>query len=168
MVLIVQMLMNCSLPAPNDLDQGKTLNCPENVRATAFVTMGKLCLRNRHLAREHINVFLRELNGRSLSSAAVRGNCLLVLGDLCVRFTSLVDRHVGVMAMCLQDNDALVRRHALVLLTQLLLQDYLKWRGLLMFRLLASVADPNPEISELCKAMLRKTIKSKCHFQNVK
>jgi hypothetical protein len=32
----------------------------------------------------------------------------------------------------------LVRKHALILLTQLLLQDYIKWRGLLLFRFLAT------------------------------
>ena len=51
------------------------------------------------------------------------------------------DRHVGAMARCLQDTHVLVRRHALVLLTQLVLQDYLKWRGMLLFRFLATAVD---------------------------
>ena len=192
--------------------------CPPELRAHAFVAMGKLCLRDKARATDHVNVFLRELNpvsaaaakrrdllrevvpssnssagammsksvagaedvatigaeGVSLSSSsssraasgsliaareggdnaysddldheghglvlqsspAVRSNALLVLGDLCVRYTSLVDRHVGSMAVCLQDENAIVRRHALILLTQLLLQDYLKWRGMLLFRFL--------------------------------
>jgi hypothetical protein len=37
-----------------------------------------------------------------------------------------------------QDTSVLVRKHALILLTQLLLQDYIKWRGLLLFRFLAT------------------------------
>ena len=45
------------------------------------------------------------------------------------------------MARCLQDTHVLVRRHALVLLTQLVLQDYLKWRGMLLFRFLATAVD---------------------------
>jgi len=32
---------------------------PNNIRAHAFITMGKFCLRNKILAREHINVYLR-------------------------------------------------------------------------------------------------------------
>ena len=88
------------------------------MRAYAVVTLGKLCLRDKALARQHVNVFLRELvpepdqpppqaltaaaavaagarrqAGAAAASAAVRSNALLVLGDLCVRYTSLVDRY---------------------------------------------------------------------------
>ena len=45
-----------------------------------------------------------------------------------------------------QDKDALVRRHALLLLTQLLLQDFLKWRGMLLFRFIAASVDSDPVI----------------------
>jgi condensin-2 complex subunit D3 len=90
------------------------------VRAYAVVTLGKLCLRDKALARQHVNVFLRELvpepdqpppqaltaaaavaagarrqagAAAAAAAAAVRSNALLVLGDLCVRYTSLVDRY---------------------------------------------------------------------------
>ncbi len=87
------------------------------IRAQAFVTLGKFCLRDRHLAKEHINVFLLEIDYNKAkkksysassdelhkpNSHAVRSNALLVLGDLCVRFTNLIDRHVGSLASCLQ------------------------------------------------------------------
>lgn len=146
------------------------LICPSELRAHAFLAMGKFCLRDKTRAREHVSVFLRELkpkpigvgnavavtgnsslvapmstlqtstsaptfstpftgaltatvdpatlNRHSHSSPAVRSNALLVLGDLCVRYTQLVDRHVGSMAVCLQDDNPIVRRHALILLTQ--------------------------------------------------
>lgn len=48
------------------------------------------------------------------------------------------------MARCLQDESALIRRHALALISQLLLQDYLKWRGLLLHRYLAILVDRDP------------------------
>ena len=165
---------------------------PNKVRAQAFVIMGKLCLRSRLRARDHVNVFLRELkpskelnnttfdsvnqsasalssshfgNERTLAgsvgSHAVRSNSLIVLGDLCVRFTNLVDRHVGSMSSCLQDPNVMVRRHAFVLLTQLLLQEYIKWRGMLLFRFLAVVVDKNEEMAELSKYVLRHTLQTK-------
>lgn len=77
------------------------------------------------------------------------------------RYTNLVDRHIGSLAACLQDSDALVRRHSLVLLTQLLLQDFLKWRGMLLFRFLATTVDADIELSELAKNILRKTLTTK-------
>ena len=36
--------------------------CPSVIRAHAFVTMGKICLRDKIMARNHINVYLRELH----------------------------------------------------------------------------------------------------------
>ena len=162
------------------------MSVPSNIRAHAFVTLGKFCLRNKPLAREHINIYLRELHapGHSYdygkidhkivpdsekvsresticSVNSVKSNALIVLGDLCIRYTNLVDRHIGSLASCLQDPDPLVRKHALILLTQLLLQDFLKWRGMLLFRFIATSTDTNPEISELARNILTKTLVSK-------
>lgn len=59
----------------------------------------------------------------------------------CGSYTSLVERHVPAMARCLQEDSGLIRRHALSLISQLLLQDYLKWRGLLLHRYMAILVD---------------------------
>ena len=151
---LIHMLMSLELPGG--------IQNTEVVRAHAFLTLGKLCLRDKSRAREVINVFLRELHDTSSTShAAVRSNSLLVLGDLCVRYTNLIDRHVGAMATCLQDKNPMVRRHALILLTQLILQDFLKWRGMLLFRFLATAADNDSEMSEFAKTLLKNTLRSK-------
>jgi hypothetical protein len=146
LVKLVQVLLPPALPGVG----GKLV--PASVRALAFVSLGKLCLRDQGLAKESINVLLQEL--ASSDSPAIRSNALIVLGDLCVRYTSLVDRHVGAMATSMQDASPLVRRHALLLLGQLLLQDYVKWRGLLLFRFLAALVDPDPSIAELARFTL--------------
>lgn len=39
-----------------------------------------------------------------------------------IRYTAMVDRHMAAMAACLQDSHPLVRRHAILLISQLLLQ----------------------------------------------
>ena len=78
LVLLNQTLMSTYLPnlaAKSDLSHvsnysynSQTSNGAENgrvctsmIRAHAFVTMGKFCLRDKSLARININVFLREL-----------------------------------------------------------------------------------------------------------
>ena len=159
---LVQLLMAASLP---ELAAGTGRPCDNVVRAHAFVTMGKACLRDKERATELVNVFLREIHPSSgeagRGNTAVRSNALLVLGDLCVRYTSLVERHVGALARCLQDSQVLVRRHALVLLTQLLLQDFLKWRGMLLFRFLATPADSDSEFAAFARTILKTTIKTK-------
>jgi hypothetical protein len=166
LIKIVQLLMGSTLPNEDKSEAIERLS-PNVVRAHSIVTMGKFCLRDKILARELINIFLRELqvnNNLAVDSngaASVRSNSLLVLGDLCVRYTSLVDRHIGAMASCLQDSCVMVRRHALVLLTQLLLQDFLKWRGMLLFRFLATPVDSDLEMANFARTLLKSTLHTK-------
>ena len=137
-----------------------TVPVPESVRAHAFLALGKVCLRDKPLAKENVNVFVRELSVGS--SAAIKSNALLILGDLCVRYTSLVERHVPAMARCLQDESALIRRHGLALISQLLLQDYLKWRGLLLHRYLTILVDPDSRVAEVAEYMIFTPLLRKC------
>ncbi|GMH85106.1 hypothetical protein TL16_g10125 [Triparma laevis f. inornata] len=159
---LVQILLPPQLPA---MGSDEPVNTPSTARALAFVTLGKLCLRDGELAKRCINLFARELNYDYSSSApdseSVRSNALVVMGDLCIRYTNLVDRQLPAMAACLQDgcgkrgnNSGLVRRHAVLLLSSLLLQDYVKWRGLLLQRYFAAIMDDDDSVSQLAEMTL--------------
>ena len=145
---------------------------PEAARAHAFVTLGKLCLRDEEFAKRCLNLFARELH-QSISETcvSVQSNALLVMGDLCVKYTNLVDKYLPVMAACLQagvysdsdtsfltdksnDGAQLVRKHAVLLLSSLLLQDYIKWRGLMFHRFLVAAADDDGEVAGLAEMTL--------------
>jgi condensin-2 complex subunit D3 len=101
----------------------------------------------------------------------------MVMGDLCVRYTNLVDKYLPFMAASLQAGDgrsvevnissrlsitlsrkfnaySMVKKNAIMLLSSLLLQDYIKWRGLLFHRFLAAVADEDDEVSQLAQTAL--------------
>lgn len=144
----------------------------------SFSPCTKLCLRDEKLAKESLNILARELHQDSNSDPAVQSNCLMVMGDLCVRYTNLVDKYLPFMAACLQagekksvkvnsssrlsltfnsntDRYSLVKKNAILLLSSLLLQDYVKWRGLFIHRFLAAVADEDDEVSMLAQAALR-------------
>ena len=195
MIDLVKMLMGTTLPAL--IAEINPRPCPVQLRAVSFITLGKLCLRDHQLARENINIFLREINAdyqgvvdnepdneqeerqnseishlTELSSgvsknnqgtfaarhSSVRSNALLVLGDLCIRHTHLVDRHIDSLACCLQDVDHNVRKNALLLLTQLLVQDFVKWKGLLLYRFLMLINDEDPEIASFSQDILDRTL----------
>ncbi|CAM9396710.1 unnamed protein product [Ectocarpus sp. 8 AP-2014] len=149
LVELVQVLLPPRLPtSAHGVEEGEEgPETPSPVRALAFVTLGKLCLRDKALAKRSVNLFVRELD--TAAAPAVRSNALVVLGDLCVRYTAMVDRHVAAMAACLQDPHPLVRRHAILLISQLLLQDYVKWRGLLLYRFLATLVDSDASVRDL-------------------
>ena len=46
----------------NENENDKRRECTSIVRAHAFVTIGKICLRDKNMARSHVNIFLRELS----------------------------------------------------------------------------------------------------------
>eukprot|EP00547_Thalassionema_nitzschioides_P017252 CAMPEP_0194246922 /NCGR_PEP_ID=MMETSP0158-20130606/15764_1 /TAXON_ID=33649 /ORGANISM="Thalassionema nitzschioides, Strain L26-B" /LENGTH=1541 /DNA_ID=CAMNT_0038982931 /DNA_START=31 /DNA_END=4656 /DNA_ORIENTATION=- len=173
----LQALLSKTLPGGHGDSNSIKRMTPESVRAHAFVTWGKLCLRSESLAQESLNLFARELHTSQdkhdeKSCVAVQSNALLVLGDLCFHYTHLVDRYLPVMAACLQtgltpSNDeqgfletastqesAIVRQHAVLMLSSLLLQDYIKWRGLLFHRFLVATSDPDEVVTSLAEQTL--------------
>lgn len=154
---------------PHYLPCSEKVITPEIIRAHAFITIGKLCLRDETLAKRSLNMFAQELhNNLQHGSSKVQSNALLVLGDLCLRYTNLVDRFLPIMASCLQagladfseghvklnEGSAVVRQHAVFLLSNLLLQDYIKWRGLLFYRFLVATVDDADEVSNLATSRL--------------
>lgn len=172
LVKLIQVLMADYLPrgitmSEEPVSERGQIMIPVPIRANAFIAIGKLCVRDKTRAGKCVNIFLRELQvqeaeGESAArSASVRSNALLILGDLCVRFTNLVDRHIGILASCLQDADVVVRKNAFVLLVQLLVQDFLKWRGMLLYRFLAIIVDPDVDMAEFAKVALKKALDGK-------
>ena len=172
---LVKMMLPSSLPMAADEELTLTST---SVRAHAFITLGKVCLRDECLAKESLTILARELHNDSESHPAVLSNCLMVMGDLCVRYTNLVDKYLPFMAASLQAGDgkavkvndssrlslsfsrhsnaySIVKKNAIMLITSLLLQDYIKWRGLLIHRFLAAVSDEDDEVAQLAQTALR-------------
>jgi condensin-2 complex subunit D3 len=169
LIEFVQAFMTSHLPTAYCDD---TKPIPVSVRAHAFVAIGKLCLRDPNLVQKSLNILARELHD-SIDNGnwIVQSNSLLVLGDLCVKYTNMVDRFLPVMAACLQagvadihtfdgvgqppsHGSSLVRKHAILLLSSLLLQDYLKWRGLLFHRFLVATVDDDDDVADLAEMTL--------------
>mmetsp|Transcript_48536 Transcript_48536/g.54260 ORF Transcript_48536/g.54260 Transcript_48536/m.54260 type:complete len:1501 (-) Transcript_48536:275-4777(-) len=159
---LVQIMVSGHLPGASQT------KIPHAVRAHAFTVLGKFCLRDESLARKSLILLARELHP-SLPNPiqSVQSNALLVMGDLCVRYTNMTDRYLPVMASCLQngttdgaasvsilDRSAVVRKHAVLILSSLLLQDYLKWRGLLFHRFLVACSDEDEEVAVLAESVL--------------
>ena len=160
---LVQTLLPPTLP-------GSSTDTPTTIRAHAFTVLGKLCLRDEALAKQSLNLLARELHpSLSNPNPSVQSNALLVLGDLCVRYTNMADRYLPVMASCLQSgssdpemnllgptdrSSAITRKHAVLLLSSLLLQDYIKWRGLLFHRFLVACSDEDEQVAALAESVL--------------
>ncbi len=125
---------------------------PCGVRAHAFVCVGKLCLRSRDVAKTTVLPLVREL--AVCPHSILRSNILIVLGDLCRCYTNTIDAHLDTIAASLNDVDPLVRRHAIIIISGLLQEDYIKWRSSLLFRYLACTSDSDVEIASLSRHAL--------------
>jgi len=120
---------------------------PPSVRAHAFAALGKACLRLPSVAKATVAAFVRELGASGGETApAIRNNALFALSDLCVRYTALVDSHLPAIAAACSDDHPAVRRHAVLLLSQLVQRDFIKWRPVLFHRLAAAMADSVPAV----------------------
>ncbi len=168
-VNLVQSLLLPTLPSTDESIETRTI--PSKLRAHAFATFGKICLRDENLARDSINIFARELRQDGIhSDPAVKSNALLVLGDFVVRYTHHVDKFLPLMASCLQlsgsvptlpsifslnnASESIVRHHAILILSNLVLKDYIKWRGILFYRFLAATVDEDPSVASLARLFL--------------
>ncbi|XP_078055001.1 condensin-2 complex subunit D3 [Mustelus asterias] len=124
---------------------------PSVIRAHAFFTLGKLCLQHEDLAKKCIAALARELE--MCENVAVRNNVIIIMCDLCMRYTSMVDRYVPNIAACLKDDDPFIRKQTLVMLTNLLQEEFIKWKGSLFFRFVSVLVDADESIrrfAEFC------------------
>eukprot|EP01133_Synstelium_polycarpum_P002517 gene2517-2876_t len=132
---------------------------PQSVRAHAFITLGKLCLGDERLAKQCIATFAKELE--ISDSPIIRNNVMIVMCDLCIRYTAVVDAYIPNIARCLRDSSEVVRRQTLILLTRLLQEDYLKWRGAIFFRFVEALVDPSPAVASFANFCLVHVLQQK-------
>ncbi|XP_016072876.1 PREDICTED: condensin-2 complex subunit D3 isoform X2 [Miniopterus natalensis] len=142
-------------PASQPLTQVRGCVMPSVIRAHAIITLGKLCLQHEDLAKKSIPALVRELE--VCDDVAVRNNVVIVMCDLCIRYTVMVDKYIPNIAMCLKDSDPFIRKQTLILLTNLLQEEFVKWKGSLFFRFVSTLIDSHPDIAsfgEFCLAHL--------------
>ncbi|XP_061449004.1 condensin-2 complex subunit D3 [Rhineura floridana] len=143
---------NEDLPPSQPLSQFRGSVMPSVVRAHAFITLGKLCLQHEDLAKKCIAALARELEVSK--DLAVRNNVVIVMCDLCICYTTMADRYIPNVSICLKDPEPFIRKQTLILLTNLLQEEFVKWKGSLFFRFVIVLVDPNQEIASLAKFCL--------------
>ncbi|KAF0692662.1 Aste57867_16277 [Aphanomyces stellatus] len=132
---------------------------PSAVRAIAFLALGKVSLANQAIAKESMTMFIREL--QTSTNVAIRSNILLILGDLCMQYTSMVEVYVPTIAACFLKSNLLLRRNVLLMLTQLILQGYIKWKDALLHYFLHLVVDENADLAHLARHVLSTSLLQK-------
>ncbi|XP_066495469.1 condensin-2 complex subunit D3 [Tiliqua scincoides] len=140
------------LPPSQPLSQFRGSTMPSVVRAHAFITLGKLCLQHEDLAKKCIAALARELEVSK--DVAIRNNVVIVLCDLCIRYTTMADRYIPNVSVCLKDPEPFIRKQTLILLTNLLQEEFVKWKGSLFFRFVSALVDPDQDIASFAEFCL--------------
>ena len=146
LLTLVQSLLPRTLGNISGGDGGDVIQLPVSVRAHAFTALGKLCLKNEALAKKCVTIMVRELEDGT--DAVIRNNVLVIFCDLCRTFTSIVDLYVPSLTRCIKDPNPTIRRHTLMVVSQLIQEDFLKWKGSLFFRFVSAVADEDAQVRQ--------------------
>ncbi|XP_044137939.1 condensin-2 complex subunit D3 [Bufo gargarizans] len=141
-----------SQPQSQPLSQFRGSTMPPLLRAHAFITLGKLCLQHEDLAKKCIPALARELEVSN--DLAIRNNVIIVICDLCIRYTTMVDRYIPNVSVCLKDRDPFIRKQTLIMLTNLLQEEFVKWKGSLFFHFVSVLVDPDPDIAKFAEFCL--------------
>ncbi|XP_064489192.1 condensin-2 complex subunit D3-like isoform X2 [Ornithodoros turicata] len=127
----------------------KGLTVTPQIRAHAFITVGKMCLQNEVFAKQSVAALAKELD--KSKDVTIRNNIIVILADLCKRYAVLVDPYLPYVIACLKDPNPDLRRLTLERLFVLLQQDFIKLRGSLFYSLFTMLVDKRRSICELAK-----------------
>ena len=126
------------------------------IRGLAMVAFGKICLQKESIAKRAVSKFAAHLSREE--HPVVRNNVLIVLGDLCVLYTGLVDQYLPWVTNCLSDKNDLIRFQAAVVVSSLLAEDYIKFKGQIIFRLLYLLSDSNLKIKYFVESVFSRIL----------
>lgn len=101
----------------------------EILRQTSTLALCKFMCVSRSFCEQHLPVVFTSLANAPSDDVTLRANTVIALGDLAFRFPNEVEPYTPRMYACLRDTSTKVRRHTLMVLTHLILNDMVKVKG---------------------------------------
>ena len=96
---------------------------------TATLALCKFMCVSSAFCEKHLPVLFTALSNAPAHDTAMRANTVVALGDLAFRFPNEVEPYTPRLYACLRDDSIKVRRHTLMVLTHLILNDMVKVKG---------------------------------------
>jgi len=87
-----------------------------------------MCI-SRLFCEKHLPLLFTALSNAPTKDVTLRANTVIALGDLAFRFPNEVEPYTPRLYACLRDKSTRVRRHTLMVLTHLILNDMVKVKG---------------------------------------
>jgi condensin complex subunit 1 len=99
------------------------------LRQTSTLALCKFMCVSSSFCEKHLPVVFTALSNAPAQDVVLRANTVIALGDLAFRFPNEVEPYTPRMYACLRDSSTTVRRHTLMVLTHLILNDMVKVKG---------------------------------------
>ncbi|KAK6627283.1 hypothetical protein RUM44_009760 [Polyplax serrata] len=117
--------------------------------AITVITVSKMALHNDHFARSLVSG-LAQLLSQS-SDPIVLNNVIVAIADIGESYASLIEPVIPFICIWLKSKHQSLKEITMVLLIELLQEDYLKARDVLVFHLLTMVNEKNPWLVNMVK-----------------
>jgi len=101
----------------------------EILTQASTLTLCKFMCISRTFCEKHLPLLLTALARAPTQDTTLRANTVVALGDLAFRFPNEVEPYTPRLYACLRDPSTRVRRHTLMVLTHLILNDMVKVKG---------------------------------------
>eukprot|EP00529_Nitzschia_sp_RCC80_P008048 CAMPEP_0113491348 /NCGR_PEP_ID=MMETSP0014_2-20120614/27510_1 /TAXON_ID=2857 /ORGANISM="Nitzschia sp." /LENGTH=1390 /DNA_ID=CAMNT_0000385137 /DNA_START=55 /DNA_END=4227 /DNA_ORIENTATION=- /assembly_acc=CAM_ASM_000159 len=101
----------------------------EILRQTSTLALCKFMCVSSSFCEQHLPVIFTALANAPSEDVVLRANTVIALGDLAFRFPNEVEPYTPRLYACLRDSSTKVRRHTLMVLTHLILNDMVKVKG---------------------------------------
>ena len=118
------------------------------LRTAAVLALSKFMCASAQFAEEQLQVMFTIL--QDAPEPVIRANCILAVGDLSFRFANLLEPWTSHIYARLQDDNVMVRKNAVMVLTHLILNDMIKIKGQIS-EMAKRLEDPDERVACLTK-----------------
>lgn len=118
------------------------------LRAAATLSFAKFLCISSQFCDQHHHLLFKILE--TSKDPDIRGNIVIALGDVAVSFSNIIDENSNELYKGLSDDDLVVKKNTLMVLTHLILNGMIKVKGQLG-EMAKCLEDEDPRISDLAK-----------------
>jgi condensin complex subunit 1 len=138
-------------------NEGDRFNSEILMQASVLALCRFMCV-SSSFCEKHLPLLFTALANAPLEDTTMRANTVVALGDLAFRFPNEVEPYTPRLYACLRDSSTKVRRHTLMVLTHLILNDMVKVKGQVC-EIALCLRDDDPRIRDMSRLLFHELSK---------
>lgn len=130
----------------------------EILRQASALALCKFMCVSRNFCEQHLPLLFTALTNAPAEDVTMRANTIVSLGDLAFRFPNELEPYTPRIYACLRDSSTKVRRHTMMCLTHLILNDMIKVKGNVC-EIALCLRDEDPRIRDTARLLFHELSK---------